>query len=180
MRAYLITPGVDNGHIDVVHENGHTALSRWTIGQTNPFLHVRLDDSLKHIWRRSRRKVEALKQMLFGIVGRHVALDHDRFGCALFANQQYTLLLLRNCVDEKCRSSIVNVGHQNARVLWHTVRRINKLFNLRRPMGPIASAEYQIVEDHFVWLFLGPSYNILIQYIVFISHILGVKMLKFT
>ena len=46
--AHLISPLIDDGHVDVVNEHCHLLASRWAIGCTHPLVHIALNGSLSH------------------------------------------------------------------------------------------------------------------------------------
>ena len=44
--THLITPFIDDGHVDIINEDSHLASARWTIGTAHALLHVTLNCSL--------------------------------------------------------------------------------------------------------------------------------------
>lgn len=47
LRKHLISPFVDNGHVDVINEDGHPASTRRSVSAANSFLNVTLYRSLQ-------------------------------------------------------------------------------------------------------------------------------------
>lgn len=47
IMAHLISPLIDNGHVNVIDEDCHPAPARRSIGTANSFLNVALDSSLQ-------------------------------------------------------------------------------------------------------------------------------------
>ena len=87
----LVSPLVDDRHVDVVDEHRHPFAARRAVRRSDSLLHVTFDDSLEQHRRRGRREVDALRQLLLRVVLGHVALDHHRLGRTLFSDQQHSL-----------------------------------------------------------------------------------------
>lgn len=45
--AHLISPLIDNRHVNVIDEDCHPAPTRWSIGAANSFLNIALNCSLQ-------------------------------------------------------------------------------------------------------------------------------------
>ena len=45
----LISPFVNDGHVDVIDEDGHFSTARWTIGGTHSLVDQGLDRVLEHV-----------------------------------------------------------------------------------------------------------------------------------
>ena len=84
--ANLVSPFVDNRHVDIINKHCHLFASRRAVRVAHSLVHVALNRPLEHQWRGSRGEVKALTQVSFRIVFTHIPLDHDRLSCALFAD----------------------------------------------------------------------------------------------
>jgi len=56
----LISPFVDYWHVDVVYEDRHLLSTRRTVGSSDAFVDVALDDALEEVGGRCRREVDGL------------------------------------------------------------------------------------------------------------------------
>ena len=84
--ANLVSPFVDNRHVDIINKHCHLFASRRAVRVAHSLVYVALNRPLEHQWRGSRGEVKALSQMSFRIVFTHVPFDHDRLSCALLAD----------------------------------------------------------------------------------------------
>ena len=62
---------------------------------------------------RCRREVEALEEVFLWVVLGCIALEHHSLGSTLLSNQQDSLLLLGNGVNEEGGTHVVHIGHQD-------------------------------------------------------------------
>ena len=84
--ANLVSPFVDNRHVDIINKHCHLFAGRRAVRVAHSLVHVALNRPLEHQWRGRRREVKALTQVSFRIVFTHVPFDHDRLSCALLAD----------------------------------------------------------------------------------------------
>ncbi|RNA11512.1 hypothetical protein BpHYR1_000029 [Brachionus plicatilis] len=113
----LIAPFVYHRHVNVVNKDGEIFFSIWrTVSGAHTLLNITFHYPLEHVWCSGRRKIERLVNMLVRIELFHESLDDHRFGSALFANEQDSLVLLGNCSDQKVCANIVHIGNQNGPV----------------------------------------------------------------
>ena len=93
---------------------------------------------LEHVGRGSAGEVERLAHVQLGVVVRHVAVNHHRLGRSLLTNQQHRFVLLSHRLNEERCAHIVDVGHENRRVLGRAVGRVVILLDARAPVLPLA------------------------------------------
>lgn len=74
--AHLVSPLIDNRHINIIHEDGHPLSSRRAVGAAHAFVYVALYGLLKHAGQRGRREVEALAHMSLRVILTGVALKN--------------------------------------------------------------------------------------------------------
>lgn len=84
--ANLVSPFVDNRHVDIINKHCHLFAGRRAVRVAHSLVHVALNRPLEHQWRGRRGEVKALTQVSFRIVFTHVPFDHDRLSCALLAD----------------------------------------------------------------------------------------------
>ena len=84
-----------------------------------------------------RGEVEGLSQMVLGVVFAHVAIDHHSFGSTLLSNQQHSLALLGDGVDEELCPYIVHHGHQDGAVLGGAVGGVVVGLHFLAPVLPL-------------------------------------------
>lgn len=84
--ANLVSPFVDNRHVDIINKHRHLFASGRAVRVAHSLVHVALNRPLEHQWCGRRGEVKALTQMPFRIVFTHVPLDHDCLSCALLAD----------------------------------------------------------------------------------------------
>ena len=90
----LVTPFINQRHIDVINETGQFLTCWWAIGRADTFVNIALNSSLKQPWGGGGGEAEALADVFLNVVPRHVALDDDCLGCSLLANQEDGFALL--------------------------------------------------------------------------------------
>ena len=61
----LVSPLVDDRHVDVVNEHGHPLAARRSVRRSDALLHVTLNDALEQHRSGGRREVEALRELFF-------------------------------------------------------------------------------------------------------------------
>lgn len=144
----MISPGVNYRHVDIIDEYRHFSITRRPVSSAESFLHVALDSVLKfrkirfnstvpltlgsyvlliyleHIRSGGRGKVEHFAHPRFRIEILHVTLDHYRFRGTLFADQQNVFLLFSDQFDQKHRSSVIQIRHQNVTVHRYMIARV--------------------------------------------------------
>ena len=84
--ANLVSPFVDNRHVDIINKHCHLFAGRRAVRVAHSLVHVALNRPLEHQWRGRRGEVKALTQVSFRIVFTHIPFDHDRLSCALLAD----------------------------------------------------------------------------------------------
>ena len=89
----LISPVVDDGHVDIINEYCHLLASWWTICCTHTFVHQTFNGSLEHKRRCGAWEVEALEQVQLGIIFAAVALDHHCLSCTLYNRRSWGYML---------------------------------------------------------------------------------------
>ncbi len=62
-EANLVSPFVNDGHVDVVYEHSHPAPGRRPIGGTHAFVDVALNGSLKHAGQRGWWEVHSFTEV---------------------------------------------------------------------------------------------------------------------
>lgn len=73
-EADLVSPFIDDGHVDVVYEDGHPAARRRPVGGAHSLVDVALDGSLEHAGQRRRREVHRLTEVTLRVELTGVAL----------------------------------------------------------------------------------------------------------
>lgn len=93
---------------------------------------------LELIWTCGRREVKRSAQMSLWTSFLHVRFHHDSLGAALLTNQQHSLLLLCDGVDQIVNANVVQNRHQNTTVVWCSGLRVNIVRHHRRPQLPLS------------------------------------------
>lgn len=101
-------------------------------------LHLELGTYLEHERSGGRREVEWLTQMVLWVVFAHVTVDHHSLGGTLLSNQEDSLALFGDGVDEKFCTDIVHHGNKNGAVFWGAVCWVMVRLHFIAPVLPLA------------------------------------------